>query len=65
MSTVYVRDKSRGDVWFTAAEISTLRGITVGYVRNLASTYQWRRTGTNPQRYHIHDVMDSLNRADC
>jgi len=49
--------------WFTAEEIANLRGLTVGYVRNLASEHRWRRLGTNPQRYHIFDVIETVKSA--
>lgn len=42
--------------WFTAAEIGRLMGWKPGYVRRLASRDGWRRLGTRPQRYFIHDV---------
>lgn len=46
--------------WFTLEEIAQLRGLSVAYVRNLASIHKWRRTSTRPRRYHIFDVMESL-----
>lgn len=49
--------------WFTLNEIAHLRGLTYHYVKNLASLHQWRRTATNPKRYHIRDVMDTLGSA--
>jgi len=49
--------------WFTAEEIAHLRGISVGYVRNLACAHGWRRTASVPRRYHIVDVMNTLGSA--
>lgn len=42
--------------WFTAAEIASLMGWSVGYVHRLACRDGWRRLGTRPQKYLIHDV---------
>lgn len=50
-------------MWFTAREIAHLRGLSYGYVLNLASAHQWRRLGSRPQRYHIHDVMTTFKSA--
>ena len=49
--------------WFTAVEIAKIRDLSPGYVKNLASEHRWRRLGTNPQRYHIFDVMETLGSA--
>ena len=43
--------------YLTAVEIAKLTGWSVGYVRNLASRYGWRRLGTRPQRYAVEDVV--------
>lgn len=49
--------------YFTAQEIADLRGLSPGHVKNLASEHRWRRLGTNPQRYHILDVMETFDSA--
>lgn len=50
--------------WFTADELAHLFGWTPGYVRKMASLYQWRRTGRAPTRFLIDDVMTHRERTD-
>jgi hypothetical protein len=49
--------------WFTLHEIASLEGLTYGYVKELASKHQWRRTNTKPRLYHILDVLETIKPA--
>jgi hypothetical protein len=49
--------------YFEAVELAEFMGVTVGHVRNMASKHGWRRLHVRPERYHIVDVMKTLDRA--
>jgi len=50
-------------MWFTLEEIAALKGVSIPHLRNLAWRDKWRRLNLRPQRYHIHDVMETFNSA--